>query len=65
MISIATVKGAVRTAVMAYRVGVIVYELARRELAPKEPAPMPLSYRDVEHIRQQIASATSHKVTKK
>jgi len=64
MISIATVKGAVRTAVTAYRVGVIVYELVRRELA-QEPAPMPLSYRDVEHIRHQIASATSHRQVSK
>jgi hypothetical protein len=60
MISIATVKGAVRTAVTAYRVGVIVDGRGRHG-PPQEPAPMPLSYRDVEHIRRQIASAASHR----
>lgn len=63
MISLAAITGAARTVVKIYKTGVVVYELVRRELR-QEPEPMPLTYRDVDHIRSQIARATAHKVKK-
>lgn len=46
-----------------YPYAVFGYELIRSELRKSRgPAPQPLPYRDVEHIRKQIDRATSFKV---
>jgi hypothetical protein len=56
----------VRGVKAAYPYVVFGYELIRDEIRKsREPAPQPLTYRDVEHIQAQIKSATAFKVPRR
>jgi hypothetical protein len=63
MIQIAAI---VRGAKLLYPIVVTAYELIRDEVRKSgEPPPQPLPYRDVEHIRKQIDSATKFRVPRR
>jgi hypothetical protein len=64
VISLAAIKGAVQTAVTAYRVGVVVFELVRTELR-QEPKPQPWTIRDVDIARRASHVPDAHKVRPK
>lgn len=55
------VSAILRAAKVIYPYAVFGFELIKAELKrPADPEPMPLTYRDVEHIRAQVAQATRH-----
>jgi hypothetical protein len=61
---ISTIVSAWRAAKAVYPYAVIGYELIAHELRGNEPEPMPLTWKDVDHIRRAQQIPESHKVKK-